>query len=138
MGNRISILFLLLTLAHVLHATEEYFGKLWEIYMPAMFICNLISSNPERGFLLINIIFIIFSLGYWGFSIRKNHSSAYQFIWIWIFLQTINVIGHVAWTIYNRVYTPGVATAFLILLLVILLFKQLSNLSIEPVKKNRA
>ena len=136
MHNRISILFLLLIIAHVLHATEEYFGKLWEIYTPAIFICNLISSNPERGFLLINTVFIILSFTYWFFSLTKKHSSSYSLIWFWIVLQTLNVIGHIAWTINNRSYTPGVVSAFLLLSIVVLLIKRLSILSKEPDEMN--
>jgi len=129
--NRISILFLLLILAHVLHATEEYFGKLWEVYTPAIFICNLISSNPENGFFIINSIFIIISLIYWRFSIQKNDTTSYSLIWIWIVLQTINVIGHISWTIYKRAYTPGIITTFIILLFIILLVKRLTKQNTE-------
>ena len=136
MHNRISILFLLLIIAHVLHATEEYFGKLWEIYTPAIFICNLVSSNPERGFLLINTLFIILSFSYWFFSLTKKHPSSYSLIWFWIVLQTLNVIGHIAWTINNKSYTPGVVSAFLLLLMVVPLIRQLSKLNIEPKETN--
>jgi hypothetical protein len=122
--NRISILFLLLVLAHILHAIEEYFGKLWEIYTPAIFICNLISPDPEKGFFIINSVFIFLSLGYWGFSIRKG---SFSFIWVWIVLQTMNVTGHIVWTLYKGIYTPGIITAFIILVLIILLVRQLLN-----------
>ena len=136
--NRISILFLLLILAHAIHATEEYVGKLWEIYTPAIFICNLISSNPEKGFLIINSLFIIISLVYRGFSIRKNQPAAYPLLWIWIVLQTVNVIGHIAWTISTSAYTPGIVSALLILLLVILLIKQISAPHAAAGKRNKA
>jgi len=125
MRHRISILFLLLIIAHVLHATEEYFGKLWEIYDPAIFVCNLVSSNPENGFFIINIVFLIIALVYWRLLIYKNDSPSYVLVWIWIILQSINVMGHIVWTISRRAYTPGIISAFLILLLVILLTKAL-------------
>ncbi len=136
MNHKISILFLMLVIAHIFHATEEYFGKLWEVYTPAIFVCNLISSNPEKGFFIINIAFIIISLGYWAFSIRSNHSADYSLIWFWIILQTINVIGHVAWTIYEGTYTPGIITAFLILIIVIFLIRALTKISETNPKSN--
>jgi len=131
-------LFLLLILAHALHATEEYFGKLWEVYTPAIYICNLISSNPRNGFLIINSIFIIVGLVYWRFSIQKNDSTSYSLIWIWVVLQTMNVIGHISWTIYKGAYTPGIITTFIILLLVILLVKQLTKPNTDTIAKNKS
>ncbi len=123
--KRISFLFLLLIIAHVLHATEEYMGKLWEVYTPAIYICNLVASNPRAGFIIINCVFVIIGLVYWGSLQHKNRSSSYSLIWIWIILQTLNIIGHITWTISNADYTPGIFTTFIILFVVILLVKQL-------------
>lgn len=120
-------------MAHVLHATEEYFGKLWEVYTPAIFICNLISSKPETGFFIINAIYIIISLGYWR-SMQGNGSSHYSMIWPFIVLQTINGTGHIVWTIAENAYTPGVVTAFLILFLVACLVRRLLYISTKQAK----
>ncbi|HSU27481.1 MAG TPA: HXXEE domain-containing protein [Chitinophagaceae bacterium] len=124
MNKRIRILFLLLIIAHVIHATEEYIGKLWEVYTPAIFICNLVAPNPQTGFIIINSVFVIVSLAYWG-SLRKNTTNSYSSIWLWMILQTLNVTGHIAWTINKRAYTPGIVSTFVILVIVILLVKQL-------------
>src|SRR5262245_51073614 len=131
MTKRINILFLLLVLAHIIHATEEYFGQLWDSYAPAIFICNLISSNPERGFLIINIVFVIISFSYWKFSLQKANVPSHSLIWFWILLQSANGIGHIAWTISKESYTPGVLSAILILALVWLLIKQLADRAIQ-------
>jgi len=131
MPKKITTLFLLLILAHVIHATEEYFGKLWETYRPAIFICNLISSDPERGFVIINIAFVIISFLFWKFSLQQPGSSTHSLIWIWITLQSINVMGHVIWTISTKSYTPGVISAILIFVLVSLLIRQLTNSAIQ-------
>src|SRR5262245_3514395 len=131
MTKRINILFLLLVFAHIIHATEEYFGQLWDNYAPAIFICNLISSNPERGFLIINIAFVIINLSYWKFSLQKANTPSHPLIWFWILLQSANVIGHIAWTITEKSYTPGVLSAILILALVWLLIKELTGRAIK-------
>jgi uncharacterized protein with HXXEE motif len=112
-------------LTQALHAVEEYFGRLWEVYTPAKFVCNLVASDPRTGFIIINTAFISFSLFYWLVFIKSKQASIPGFIWFWIVLEIVNITGHFSWAIYKRDYTPGVVTAFLLLLLVIYLLKQL-------------
>ena len=125
MNSRIRMTLLLLILTQSIHAVEEYFGKLWDIYPPAKFICNAISSNPETGFIIINVTFISLSLLYWWAVLKKKSSSG--LIWLWVVLEILNIIGHFSWTIYEKAYTPGVITAIILLLLVVYLIKQLYN-----------
>jgi hypothetical protein len=127
MSKKINILFLLLISAHVIHAIEEYLGHLWDIYPPAIFICNLVSSDPERGFIILNVTFTILSLLFWKFSLQKKRSSSHSLIWLWVVLQFVNVIGHTAWTISKKSYTPGIFSAILIVIIVGLLVIQLTK-----------
>jgi len=125
MNYRISFAFLLLVLAQTAHSIEEYFGKLWEVFAPARYLCSQVSKNHETGFLIINSALILFGLWCWWFPIRKNYSYARGLIWCWIIMESINVIGHTAWAIDESAYRPGVATVPLILLMVICVGKQL-------------
>ncbi len=134
MNNRISTTFLLLILTQAVHAAEEYFGKLWEVYAPARFICNLISSDPKTGFLIINTVFIFFSLLYW-WSLLIRKAAFTGLIWFWMVLEILNIGGHLGWTLYKKAYTPGVVTAVILLLLVSYLLKQL--LHADAVFKNK-
>lgn len=129
MPGRINTLFLLLIFAHGIHATEEFFGKLWNVYRPAIFICNLISRNPETGFLAINTAFILISLLFWKLVLSKGYEVIPSLLWIWILLQLLNVTGHFAWTLISQAYTPGVISALLILILVILLISEVKKFS---------
>lgn len=125
MFTRIKITFLLLVLTQRLHSVEEYVGRLWEVYPPAKFICSLISKNPETGFLILDIGFLLFGLCYWLSSIRRNHLYAQGLIWFWIVMEIINVIGHVSWALSEQTYVPGVATAPVLLILAVYLTRQL-------------
>jgi hypothetical protein len=42
-------------------------------------------------------------------------------------LEIINIIGHISWTLYEKAYTPGIVTAFALLIVVSYLFLQLIN-----------
>jgi hypothetical protein len=136
MLNRIKIAFLLLVLTQALHSVEEYIGRLWEVYPPAKFICSLISKNPETGFLILNIGFLIFGLCCWRFLIRRNHFYPHGFIWFWIVMEMINVTGHITWALSEWAYVPGVATAPILLILAVYLSRQLLHPGLSDKEMN--
>ena len=133
MNHRTTIAFLFLVLAQAAHSVEEYYGRLWETFAPARYLCGLVSKDPETGFLIIDITLILFGLWCWWFPVRKNYSYAKGLIIWWIVMESINVIGHTAWAIDEGGYRPGIATVPFILILVIYLSRQL----LFPAKKNR-
>ena len=127
MNSKIKIAFILLVLTQGLHSFEEYIGRLWVSFPPATMLCSLISDDLETGFLVINIGLFIFGLGCWLFPVLREYTYARKIIWFWIIVETINGIGHPAWTIYQGGYTPGVATAPLLLIIAIYLMLNLRN-----------
>ena|SRR5450432_2223957 len=130
MNKQIKITFCLLVLFQGLHSIEEYIGRLWEVFLPAKIISSLISSNHEKGFIIFNICLFIFGLWTWLFPVRKNKLLAVGLLWFWTTIEMINGIGHPLWALYNRSYVPGLATAPILLVLAIYLFKQL--LQVDP------
>jgi hypothetical protein len=125
MDKRITIAFLLLILTQGLHSVEEYMGNLWEVFLPATFLSGLVADNHETGFLIINTGLFVFGLWSWMFPVRLNYSYAPGIIWFWIVIETINGIGHPAWSLYEGTYTPGVATAPALLILAVYLSRLL-------------
>ena len=127
-NKKIKIAFLLLVLTQALHSFEEYIGKLWEVFPPASYLSNAVSDNPENGFLIINIGLFIFGFTYWLILLPKHHLVYTGILWFWITIEIINGLGHPAWTIIRRSYTPGVATAPILLITAIYLARQLLTL----------
>lgn len=125
MDKRITIAFFLLVLTQGVHSVEEYMGRLWQVFMPAKFLTGLVADNRETGFLVINTGLFVFGLWSWLFPVRRNYSYAPGIIWFWIVIETINGIGHPAWSLYEGAYTPGVATAPLLLVLAVYLSRRL-------------
>src|SRR2546423_15369602 len=113
--SRVKVAFGGLVLAQLAHSTEEYVGKLWESFPPARFLTGLISSDREFGFIVINGALVAFGLWCLLFPVRKDWPSAAGFIWFWIVLETINGIGHPAWTFRQGGNTPGALTAPILL-----------------------
>jgi hypothetical protein len=125
MDKRVSIPFLILILFQGLHSAEEYFGRLWEVFLPAKLVSTIISINPETGFLIFNAGLFIFGLWCWLFPIRRNFIYATVVIWFWIIIEFINGLGHPFLALYEGAYFPGVATAPILLILSVYLAIQL-------------
>jgi hypothetical protein len=124
--TRFQLAFGALVLTQAIHSVEEYAGRLWESFPPARLIVRLISNDPERGFIILNVAFVAF--GVWAFlvPVRRRWPSAIPIAWFWAVMEVINVCGHTLWTLREGQYTPGVATAPLILALAVYLLSQLT------------
>jgi len=125
--SRIKVSFGALVAAQSAHSIEEYLGRLWQSFPPAAFLTGLISSDRELGFVVINCAIVAFGIWCLFWPVRKNWASAPAIMWFWILVETINGIGHPAWSIQQGEYTPGVITAPILLALAVYLAIQLRS-----------
>ena len=116
-----------LVLVQAAHSVEEYVGRLWESFPPARVLTRLVSQDLELGFLVINVSLVAF--GFWCFlwPVRRGWPSAVPLAWAWVAIEIINGVGHPIWTLQQRSYTPGVATAPLLLVLALYVGAQLAR-----------
>ncbi len=135
MIRRIKIVFLLLVIIQGLHSIEEYTGQLWEVFPSARFLSGLISSNLERGFIIINVSLFLFGILCWFYCFRKNSHVSPALIWFWIIIELINGIGHPLWALAEKSYTPGLATAPILFFLAIYLASLYHKLPDQPKRK---
>jgi hypothetical protein len=131
--SRISKAYGALILAQAAHSIEEYLGRLWESFPPARLVSAALSEDLERGFLLANAALLAFGLGCWLGPVRNEWPSARPLAWGWVLLETVNGVGHPAWALREGRYTPGLATAPLLLALAIYLAFQLRGEHQSPV-----
>ena len=111
------------------HSTEEYVGQLWESFPPARFLSGLISQDLERGFVVINVSVIVFGVWCFLWPVRRDWRSAAYLAWVWVAVELINGVGHPLWSLQEGGYTPGVATAPLLLLLALYLARELREVA---------
>lgn len=132
--SRIKAAFGSLVVAQTAHSIEEYVGRLWESFPPATFLTGLVSPDREFGFILINSALVAF--GFWCllWPVRRDWRSATSLVWFWVVIETINGVGHPAWSFRQGSYTPGLLTAPVLLVLALYLASQLPSIA-RPVSR---
>lgn len=125
MSPRSIVTFGLLILAQAAHSLEEYFGRLWESFPPAQFVAGLVSGDLRRGFLALNVALVSFGLWCFLWPVSRRWRSATGFALGWALLELVNGVGHPLWSLRRGTYTPGSATAPVLLILAIILLSQL-------------
>jgi hypothetical protein len=123
--SRFAPTFGLLILGQAAHSIEEYVGRLWESFPPARALTGLVSQDREIGFLVINVALVAFGAWCYYWPVRKRWRSAGAIATGWAILELINGVGHPLWSLRQRGYTPGVATAPFLLVLSLILLAQL-------------
>ncbi|WP_457652869.1 HXXEE domain-containing protein [Rhodocaloribacter sp.] len=128
--TRLQIAFGALVLTQAAHSVEEYVGRLWESFPPARFLTGLISQDLRQGFLVINVLLVAFGVWCFLWPVRRRWRSAAGLTWLWVSIELINGIGHPLWSLRQGAYTPGLATAPLLLMLALYIASRLG--SVQP------
>jgi hypothetical protein len=118
-----------LILAQAAHSVEEYFGRLWETFPPATFIAGLVSQDRQFGFLLVNAVLVAFGVWCYLLPVRRGWRSAVGIATGWAIVELINGIGHTFWSLRQRAYTPGLATAPVLLVLSLAMLGQIREMN---------
>lgn len=103
---------------------EEYRGRLYDVFLPARFVSGLISRDLQQGFVIFNVALVAFGLWCFLWPVRQHWAVAFGFVWVWISIELLNGIGHPAWSLMSGGYTPGLATAPVLLVLALSLVYQ--------------
>jgi uncharacterized protein with HXXEE motif len=120
-ASRVVNTFGALVLAQAAHSTEESIGQLWVSFPPARFVSGLVATNPEHGFVFLNICIVAFGAWCYFWPVRRRWRIATPIIWLWTVIEMINGVVHPSWSILQRGYTPGVITAPILLVLALYL-----------------
>jgi Protein of unknown function with HXXEE motif len=122
---RLSWSFLALVGAQAAHSVEETYGRLYESFPPARLLTSLVSDDRHEAFVILNILIVTFGLWCFFWPVRRGWPSAPTIALIWAIVETLNGIGHTLWSVYNWSYTPGVATAPLLILSAVMVARAL-------------
>jgi hypothetical protein len=123
--SRVEISFLALVVVQAAHSVEEYVGRLYEVFPPARLVSGTFSQDLQRGFVIFNAALIAFGIWCFLWPLRRRWAVAPAMAWLWVGIEVVNGIGHPLWSLTQRAYTPGVATAPALLFLAGILAWQL-------------
>jgi hypothetical protein len=98
---------------------------LYESFPPAHFVSSLVSSDPQRGFLIANLVIVGFGVWCIFGPVRHNWPSARPLAWLWVVVELINGLGHPSWSVMQGGYTPGVATAPVLFVLAVIVARRM-------------
>jgi hypothetical protein len=59
--------------------------------------------------------------------VRRGRPSAAGLVWLWIGIELVNGVGHPLWSYLQGGYTPGVATAPVLLVLALGLARRMTS-----------
>jgi hypothetical protein len=127
--TRHKVAFGALVLTQAAHSVEEYVGRLWGTFPPARFMTELVSEDQKLGFLLLNVALVAFGVWCFLWPIRRDWPTAVLLAWIWVAIEVVNGVGHPLWSIRMGGYTPGVATAPVLLVIALYLGRQLRTIA---------
>jgi hypothetical protein len=118
-------LFAALILAQAAHSVEEFAGRLYESFPPARLVSGLIAEDQRRGFLIANLVIV--SMGAWCalVPVGRGWPVARRVAAVWLSIELLNGTGHLLWSWLQGDYTPGAATAPLLIGLAWLLGREL-------------
>jgi uncharacterized membrane protein HdeD (DUF308 family) len=100
---------------------------MYEVFPPARFVSGLVSQDLRRGFIIANVVLVSFGLWCFIWPIRRPWRSAVTIAWFWVTIELVNGVVHPLWSLSELRYTPGVATAPLLLVLALYLARQLRS-----------
>ncbi|MGE5230169.1 MAG: HXXEE domain-containing protein [Deltaproteobacteria bacterium] len=123
--TRFQSTFLALVAVQAAHSVEECVGRLYDVFPPARFVSGLISHDHARGFILGNVALVALGLYCFLGPVRRQWPSAVPLAWLWVVIELVNGVTHSLWSLARLRYTPGVATAPLLLALAVYLARQL-------------
>jgi len=103
--------FLALILVQAAHSIEEYVFALYDVFAPARFASELVSSNPAVGFALLNVAVVAFGAWCYLARVRPGRASARGLMWAWVLVSLANGVVHSTMAFVRGGYFPGVATA---------------------------
>ncbi|MHC4404822.1 MAG: HXXEE domain-containing protein [Planctomycetota bacterium] len=121
-------MFLALVGAQALHSIEEVLFRLYEVFAPARFVSELVSSNPAIGFAMLNAGIVAFGVLCYVAWIRPGTPSARMWLWLWAVVELVNGIVHSAVAVVRGGYFPGVVTAPILIVIALFLGRHLLRL----------
>ena len=113
MNSRIPPAFLSLIILQAIHSAEEFIFRFYERFPPMRLIYQDAPHLAKPAFAISNALLFFAGLICFYYWVRPARKGARTVVWVWIVLESVNVIAHFVWAFLIRGYNPGLATVIL-------------------------
>lgn len=129
MNSRISSAFLSLIILQAIHSIEEFIFGFYERFPPMRLIYQDAPHLAKPAFAISNVLLFLIGLTCFYYWVRPAGERARTVVWVWIILESVNVIAHFVWAILIGGYNPGLATVILFVPVLIYLTRLMRRVS---------
>lgn len=129
MNCRIPPAFLSLIILQAIHSAEEFIFGFYERFPPMKLLYQDAPLLAKPAFAISNALLFLAGLICFYYWVRPARKGARTVVWVWIVLESVNVIAHFVWAFLIRGYNPGLATAILFMPVLIYLSQLMRRVS---------
>ncbi|MGH9882387.1 MAG: HXXEE domain-containing protein [Pyrinomonadaceae bacterium] len=113
-----------------IHSVEEFIFRFYERFPPMRFFYRDAPHLAKPAFAVSNALLVLIALFCFYYWVQPAKKSARAVVWIWIVIESANVVAHFVWAIFIGGYNPGLVTAILfvpVLIYLCCLMKRVSS-----------
>ena len=103
-------MFLLLVILQAIHSVEEFIFRLYERFPPMRFLYRNAPHLAKPAFAISNALLVLIGLVCFYYWVQPARKGATVVVWIWIILESLNVVAHLVWAALIGGYNPGLVT----------------------------
>ena len=113
MNGKIRLAFLSLIILQAIHSAEEFIFGFYEKFPPMMLLYHDAPHLAKPAFVISNALLFCAGLVCFYYWVQPARRGEKIVIWIWMIIESINIIGHCVWAILIGGYNPGLASVML-------------------------
>jgi len=113
MNSNLRAMFLLLVILQAIHSVEEFIFKLYERFPPMRFLFQNALHLAKPAFAISNALLVLIGLVCFYYWVQPARKGATVVVWIWITIESLNVVAHIVWAALIGGYNPGLVTGLL-------------------------
>ena|SRR5260370_6140887 len=129
MNSNIRATFLLLVILQAIHSVEEFIFRLYERFPPMRFLYQNAPHLAKPAFAISNALLVLIGVVCLYYWVQPARRGARLVVWIWIIIESLNVIAHLVWAALIGGYNPGLVTAVLFVPVLIYLCYSMRRIS---------
>jgi hypothetical protein len=117
-----SQLFAVLVGLQAAHSTEETVFRLYDLLPYISWADRFGPAGAFALFVVLNTLFVLFGIWCYLARVRPKAPGAGALVTLWVFVETLNGVLHLSWSLLAGRYIPGTGTAPFVLVTALALY----------------